>query len=104
MTEHARLHAEFTAWRFGETGRAAGTLYAHFEAGWLAAKADTSRLQQELAPEQKPLPTFDEWFMHKHACGFDASVYARKGLPYDQVMLLLSKHLREYVSEMVERR
>lgn len=96
--------AEYCAWRNTAEGQTTGVLASVFEAGWLAAKNDTKRLQQEVAPEQKPLPTFDEWFRYKHCCGFDVSVYARKGLPYDSVMRLLSEHLRAYVSEMVRRR
>lgn len=114
MTEHERIQAEYKAWA-KETSALFANLPAAFEAGWLAAKADTQRLQQEFevakaaafaadALNRKPIPTFDEWFWNKHACGFDMSVYCRKGLPYDSVMRLLSEHLREYVSEMIQRR
>lgn len=108
MTEHERVQAECAAWIKKHFRPRLITPEEAFSEGWIAAKEDTNRIVTQLGlqnpAEQKPFPTFDEWFRDKHACGFNASVYARKGLPYDQVMLLLSEHLRAYVSEMVQRR
>lgn len=101
MTEYERVQAEYEAWLKRETASVVNYSITSFEAGWLAAKDDTKRLQQETAaPGQKPIPTFDEWFLARNG-----HVLCRvPGTMISDYMLDLSANLRAYVSEMVQRR
>lgn len=106
MTEHERVRAEYKAWRKNVMFADASD---SFEAGWLAAKADTKRAEAEVAHVKHladvmaspPLPTFDEW--HKARTG---AKYRTRGIGESiaQHMAILSYDLRQYVSEMVQRR
>ena len=100
MTEHERVQAEFKAW-YGDRAGEFVAPASCFEAGWLAAKEDSHRTQL-IAPEQKPLPTFEEWCMSRY--GSRDHYRSVPGVSVRDYLRHFTDDVQLYVTEIARRR